>query len=188
MGLDDRRWLLVGGIGSGKSAVRKLLADRGVRTIDADAIGHLVLDQEALQSVGERWPDVILEGKVDRKMLAAVVFGDSTELAQLESITHPFIFGRIRSELEGFPGLAVVEMPILESALGWPLMVVDARDETRIERAVARGMGRADVERRMAAQPTRAEWLAAAEIVVPNHGTLGELEQTVDEVVKYLRL
>ncbi len=176
---DDHRWLLVGGIGSGKSMVRGLLAERGIRVIDADAVGHLVLDAEALPAVAERWPHVVLEGQVDRKLLADVVFADPVELAALESITHPLIFGRIRAELEGFSGPAVVEMPLLDSELGWPLIVVDAPEETRIQRAIARGMKREDVERRISAQPSRGEWLAAADIVVPNDGTRDELEAAV---------
>lgn len=159
--------------------VRGLLAERGIRVIDADAVGHLVLDAEALPAVAERWPHVVLEGQVDRKLLADVVFADPVELAALESITHPLIFGRIRAELEGFSGPAVVEMPLLDSELGWPLIVVDAPEETRIQRAIARGMKREDVERRISAQPSRGEWLAAADIVVPNDGTRDELEAAV---------
>jgi len=183
---DDRRWLLVGGIGSGKSAVRKLLADHGIRTIDADAVGHLVLGAEALPAVAERWPDVVLEGQIDRKALAGIVFNDPDELIELELITHPFIFGRIRAELEGFDGVAVVEMPVLGAEPEWPRMVVDATDEVRTERAVARGMERSDVERRMGSQPSRGEWLAAADVVIPNHGTLGELDETVSKLADYL--
>lgn len=182
----DRRWLLVGGIGSGKSSVRKLLADHGVRTIDADAVGHSVLADEAYRSVAGRWPDVVLEGQIDRKALAAIVFDDPGQLADLESITHPLIFGRIRADLEDFSGVAVVEMPLLDSELGWPRIVVDATDEARIARAIGRGMDRAHVERRMAAQPSRGEWLAAADVVVPNHGTLDELEGTVSELAAHL--
>jgi dephospho-CoA kinase len=169
----------VGGIGSGKSTVRTLLANRGIRTIDADAIGHAVLTADALDAVAERWPEVVLEGQIDRQALAGIVFDDPDELSDLETITHPLIFGRIRSELEGFDDVAVIEMPLLDAEPGWPRIVVDALDEVRVERAVGRGMERSDVERRLASQPSRGEWLAAADLVVPNHGTLEELEETV---------
>ena len=166
--------------------VRNLLADHGIRTVDADAVGHLVLGDDAFQSVAERWPNVVLEGQIDRKALARIVFDDPDELAELESITHPYIFGRIRAELEGFDGVAVVEMPLLNAEPGWPRMVVDATDEMRIERAVARGMERADVERRMASQPSRGEWLAAADVVIPNHGTMNELQETISKLLPIL--
>ena len=52
------------------------------------------------------------------------------------------------------------------------MIVVDADDEIRVRRAMQQGMDEADVGRRMASQPSRAEWLAAADLVVPNHGDL----------------
>lgn len=186
MSPQHRNWLLTGGLGSGKSEVRKLLAMRGIRAIDADAVGHAVLAGEALGPVAARWPEVVLEGQIDRKALARIVFSDRGELEALESITHPLIFGRIRAELEGFSGSAVVEMPLIETELDWPRIVVDAPDEMRLRRSVARGMSRDDAERRMAVQPTRAQWLASADLVVPNHGDLGELEATAIVVSEFL--
>ncbi|MGH8948229.1 MAG: dephospho-CoA kinase, partial [Acidimicrobiia bacterium] len=186
MSSSDGRWLITGGIGSGKSEVRRLLAERGIHTVDADAVGHLVLAGEGLALVAERWPDVVLEGQIDRKALARIVFDDPGELRALETITHPHIFGRIEADLKGFSGVAVVEMPLLESAMGWPMIVVDADDETRLGRAVQRGMSEAEVRRRMASQLSRAEWLASADLVVPNHGGIGDLEKAAARLGDYL--
>jgi dephospho-CoA kinase len=166
--------------------VRELLAKNGIRTVDADAVGHSVLTDEALTPVSLRWPGVVLEGQIDRKALARIVFTDPDELRALEEITHPMIFGRIRAQLEGFPGVAVVEMPLLNPDLDWPRIVVDARDQVRISRAMQRGMTESEVRERMAAQPSRGRWLAGADLVVPNHGDLVALERTVDILVKHL--
>ena len=182
----DGRWLITGGIGSGKSEVRRLLAKSGIHTVDADAVGHLVLADEGLTPVAERWPDVVLEGQIDRQALARIVFDDPGELEVLEAITHPLIFGRIESDLKGFSGVAVVEMPLLEGPKGWPMIVVDADDESRLRRAVERGMSEADVRRRMASQPSRAEWLAAADVVVPNHDKIQHLEEAAAVLGDYL--
>jgi dephospho-CoA kinase len=182
----DGRWLITGGIGSGKSAVRELLAKGGIRTVDADAVGHSVLANEALAPVSERWPGVVLEGQIDRKALARIVFSAPDELRALEEITHPLIFGRIEAELEGFPGVAAVEMPLRTTILGWPRIVVDAPDDVRLVRAMRRGMSKAEVRERMAAQPSRAQWLAGADLVVPNHGDLKSLERMADEVADHL--
>jgi dephospho-CoA kinase len=186
MSSSDGRWLITGGIGSGKSEVRRLLVERGIRTIDADAVGHLVLAGEGLTPVAERWPDVVLEGQIDRQALARIVFDDPGELKMLEAITHPLIFGRIEADLKGYSGVAVVEMPLLETTIGWPMIVVDADDGTRLCRAVQRGMDEADVRRRMASQPSRAEWLAAADLVVPNHGEIRHLESAAALLGDYL--
>lgn len=176
-----RRWLLTGGIGSGKSEVRRMLESHGIRVVDADAVGHSVLENEGFEPVSARWPQVVVEGVIDRKRLASVVFADPQQLTDLEAITHPLIFGRIGADLEGFDGVAVVEMPLIDADLGWPSIVVDAADEVRIQRAVDRGMDEADARRRMGSQPTRAEWLASAEVVIPNFNGLAELERTVAE-------
>ncbi|HEU5113448.1 MAG TPA: dephospho-CoA kinase [Acidimicrobiia bacterium] len=186
MSSSDGRWLLTGGIGSGKSEVRRLLADRGIHTIDADAVGHAVLAGEGFAPVAKRWPGVVLEGQIDRKTLAEIVFADAGELRALEAITHPLIFGRIEGDLEGFSGVAVVEMPVLAPTLAWPMIVVDAEDEIRVRRAMQRGMDEPDIRRRMASQASRAEWLAAADLVVPNHGDLRQLEATVGVLGDYL--
>jgi len=182
----DGRWLITGGIGSGKSEVRRLLAERGIRTVDADALGHLVLAGEGFNAVAERWPGVVLEGKIDRQALARIVFDDPGELRALEAITHPLIFGRIEADLKGFSGVVVVELPLLEPSMGWPMIVVDADDETRLRRAVQRGMDEADVRRRMTSQPSRADWLAAADLVVPNHGEIRHLEKAAALLGDYL--
>jgi len=177
------RWVLSGGLASGKSAVRRLLEESGVETIDADAIGHQVLELAgpAYESVAETWPAVATEGAIDRGALAEIVFNDPSELARLESITHPFIFEIIRRRVDGVDGPAVVEIPVLGHGLGedWGLMVVDCSDEVRLRRALERGMDEADARARMASQPSRTQWLAAADLVVPNHGSLDDLKSTV---------
>lgn len=187
----DRHWLLGGGIGSGKSEVRRLLAEAGVATIDADSVGHQVIDPDgpAFSAVAAEWPEVVVDGAIDRPALGAVVFADAAELARLERITHPHIFGTIRALVEEIDGVAVVEIPILKPALGggWKTIVVDAPDETRLERAVSRGLDREDVLRRMRSQPSRAEWLAVGDLVIPNQGNREELAGAVSQVVERLR-
>jgi dephospho-CoA kinase len=153
--------------------------------IDADRVGHRVLEpaEKAFALVAERWPEVLHDGVIDRGRLADIVFSDPAQLRELESLTHPAIFGTIRDDLEGFDGVAVVEVPILGDHLDWPRIVVDAPDDLRLERVIARGMGREDAQRRMTSQPSREQWLAAADLVIPNHGNLEELHETVTQVL-----
>jgi dephospho-CoA kinase len=163
------------------------LAEHGIETVDSDTVGHRVLDAEGFAPVAARWPEVVLEGQISRQALARVVFDDPDELSALEAITHPLIFGRIRSDLEGFSSVAVVEVPVVETGLGWPSIVVDAQDELRRQRAISRGMAPDDVDRRMGSQPSRGEWLASGHVILPNHGSIGELEEAVTDLVRYLR-
>ena len=182
----QQRWALTGGIGSGKSEVGRLLGGHGIRTVDADSVGHEVLAGPGFFEVAERWPGVVLEGEIDRKALGEIVFSDLDALAELEAITHPMIFGKIEADLEGFVGVAVVEVPLIGGLRGWSRMVVDAPDDKRFERSVDRGMEPGDVTRRMASQPPRSEWLASADLIVPNQGSIDELRSTVSRLVPRL--
>ena len=133
------------------------------------------------EEVATRWPETVASDRIDRQALGRIVFADHVQLEELESITHPHIFGTITSLVNQNPGPVVVEIPLLENKLGaeWRRLIVDASDETRLASLVDRGMTDTDARARMAAQPSRSEWLAIADLVVPNHGSLDELAETV---------
>lgn len=182
--------MLCGGLASGKSLVRRLLEEHGVDTIDADSVGHTVLqpDGPAFAGVAARWPHVVRNGEIDRRSLADVVFSDQGELDTLEALTHPHIFDLIRARVEDIEAPVVVEIPLISHGLGdeWRRIVVDCRDDVRLERAVSRGMDETDARARMNAQPARSEWLAVADVVVPNHRTVDELQAAVARLVPLL--
>jgi dephospho-CoA kinase len=186
----QRRWTLGGGLASGKSAVRRLLSEAGVVTIDADRVGHDVLapNGPAFDQVADRWPQTVESGAIDRGRLAEIVFSDPTQLKILESITHPHIFDRIRGAVEQFDGAVVVEIPVITRELGegWRSIVVDSRDEVRLERARSKGMSKRDALARMRSQPSRATWLAQADVVIPNHDSVESLEEAVNQAAAHL--
>jgi dephospho-CoA kinase len=180
---------LTGGIGSGKSAVGRLLAARGALIIDADAIAREIVEpgQPGLAGIIDRFGEGVLtpDGRLDRAGLAAIVFADPEALADLNAITHPLIAQRTAELLAAAPDDAVVvyDMPLLvENGLteGWDaVVVVDAPDELRIERLVGRGLAEDDARRRMAAQASREVRLAAADHVIDNSGDLDDLDRAV---------
>ncbi len=180
------RVLVIGPLGSGKSTVARMLGDRGASVIEADRVGHQVLEPgaEAFEDVATRWPGVVDEGRIDRSGLAAVVFSDRDELRRLESITHPAIVARIEHQIAGVEdGVVAVELPLLQDLFGggWHRLVVVAPDAVRLERAVARGMSEDDARRRMAAQPPLTEWEAAADSLIVNAAGLADLRTQVDD-------
>ena len=182
-----RTFLLCGPIGAGKSTVGIMLASRGALVIDADKVGHEVMkpDGAAWSAVTARWPAVVVGGVIDRTRLAAVVFSDPGELEALEELTHPAIGGEIlRRVAAAQERVIVVEVPLLKDVVGrgWPRLVVDAPEMVRVARLQARGMERAEIDRRMGAQPGRDDWLGAAGHVIDNSGTLVELASEVDEL------
>ena len=175
----QRRWLLSGGIGSGKSAIRILFEEFGLATIDADSIGHEVLEPNgpAFAQVVDRWPEVLIDGRIDRKALGSIAFASEPELKALEGITHSHIFGRINQRVQRIDGSVIVEIPLLSPSLGdgWRRIVVDSDEQTRVDRLIGRGMSIAEAHARMRSQPSRPEWLAKGDLVIPNHGSLDEL-------------
>ena len=112
----QRRWLLSGGIGSGKSAIRILFEEFGLATIDADSIGHEVLEQESpKQQVLETFGAGLAgpDGRIDRKKLGAVVFADQQALRKLEAIVHPVMRQIVERRLQAEPGLWVINAAVL---------------------------------------------------------------------------
>ncbi|WP_113702707.1 dephospho-CoA kinase [Nonomuraea lactucae] len=189
---------LTGGIGSGKSEVSRRLAARGAVVIDADRIAREVVEPGTvgLARVVAAFGDEVLrpDGSLDRERLGAIVFADPDKLAVLNSIVHPLVGERV-AELQGRApddAILVYDVPLLVENKLAPLydvvVVVDASDEVRIARlAEHRGMPESDAKARIAAQAGREERLRAAHIVIPNEGSLDELEARVSEVCEELR-
>ncbi|MBC2877169.1 MULTISPECIES: dephospho-CoA kinase [Streptomyces] len=184
---------LTGGIGAGKSEVSRRLAAHGAVIVDSDRIAREVVEPGTAglaAVVAEFGPEVLTpDGSLDRPRLGAVVFADAGRLAALNAIVHPLVRAR-SAELEAAaaPDAVVVhDVPLLvENGLA-PLydlvVVVDAREDTRLDRLVRlRGMAPEEARARMAAQATREQRLAAADIVIANDGPVAELEARVDEV------
>lgn len=177
----NRRYLLTGGIGSGKSTAGTIFEALGARVVSSDRIGHAVIAPEgpAFAEVAKRFPGAVVDGAIDRPTLAGFVFSDPEELRALEAITHPAIRAAIEEAIAGERGVVLVEVPLITDFFGpeWKRIVVDAPTEVRVQRLLDRGMAQDDIEARMAAQPTRAEWLAVADLVVDNRKDLTALEQ-----------
>ncbi len=182
---------LTGSIGSGKSTVAELFAEKGAVVIDADDLARLVVAPggPAHAAVVERFgPSVVAsDGGIDRSALAAVVFHDAGSLADLNAIVHPAVGKAMRRRLaeEDVPGRVVVAVVPLLVEVDWRgadlVVVVDCPEDLAIERlAKGRGMDEADARRRLAAQAGRAERLARADRVIVNDAAWDDLRNQVD--------
>jgi dephospho-CoA kinase len=187
---------LTGGIGSGKSTVAELLRARGATVIDADLLAREVVapGTPGFRAVVARFgPGVVdPDGGLDRRALAGIVFADPGALADLNAIVHPAVRARIDDRLRELrttaeAGVVVLEIPLLvESGRSYgaaAVIVVDCPEDVALRRLVVeRGMDEGDARRRMAAQVSRADRLAAADIVIDNSGSPAELAAEVDRV------
>ncbi len=185
---------LTGGIGAGKSTVASHLAELGAKVIDADRIGHQAYrpGSEGFARVVEAFgPGVVgADGAIDRRALGALVFADPAARARLDALVHPLIAAEVGRRIaaaraEGFARPLVVEAAILLEA-GWsPLVdrvwVVSTRRENAIARVMAaRGMTRAEVERRLDAQMSDVERRRHADLVLENDGSPAALRAAVE--------
>lgn len=189
---------LTGGIGSGKSTVSQMLADRGAIIIDGDAIAR------ALQRSGtavfaamvERFGDVVAaDGELDRAKIASLVFSDAQALTDLNKIVHPAIgveMMRRISELRDTDAIAVLDFPLLAESPRKGLsgvIVVDVDPEIALERVVRdRGMKASDVQARIDKQASREARLAIADRVLDNSGSREDLVKQVDAVWEWMRV
>lgn len=189
---------LTGGIGSGKSTVSALLAERGAVVVDADAIVRDLQrpGTDVFQAMVDRFgPGIVAtDGTLDRAAVAAVVFADPAALADLNAIVHPAVGAEIARRLAAEAGtdhVVVLDVPLLVESGRYEvagLVVVDVDPEVAVRRLVERrGMSEADARARMARQAAREERLARADRVVDNSGTLDDLRRQVDDVWAWAR-
>jgi len=180
---------LTGPIGAGKSVVASMLRELGAKVLDADALVH---DEQSRGTVGysaiiQAFGTKILgeDKEVDRKKLAAEVFGDPAKLAKLERILHPRVIARIleaRKMLRDGDVLVVEAIKLLESGLRNvcdEVWVVVASRELLLERLAARGLPRAEAELRLGAQHSEQQFRAAADVLIENDGDREQLKTRV---------
>ena len=190
---------LTGGIGSGKSSVADLLAERGAVLIDADQVARDVVAPggPAYQPLIDRFGSGIVapDGTIDRKALAAVAFADEETRLELNAITHPAIGMSMlaaRDALSDTDKIVILAIPLLTAAhrdtVGLDVVVVvDCPTDVALERLVSqRGFDRADAEARIRSQISREERLQEADYVVDNSGDRAALEAEVAKLWDWL--
>ena len=183
---------LTGGIGSGKSTVAELLADRGALVVDGDQIARELVEpgEPALALIVERFGPGVLrpDGGLDRAALADIVFPDPAALTALDQIMHPRIAARstellLAAARQGVP-VAVYDMPLLvENDMAEDfdvVVVVQAPVETRLARLAVRGIQVADAHERMARQASDEQRAAVADILIDNSGGEAALREQVE--------
>lgn len=183
---------LTGGIGSGKSTVASMLVALGAKLVDTDAIARAIAEPRgaampALEA--EFGPSVITpEGGLDRARMRELVFSDALAKKRLEAILHPLIGTECeRQAASAVPGQPIVfDVPLLVESKRWRaivdrVLVIDASEETQVERVMARsGWAHDAVRAVITQQAARALRRAAADAVIYNERlTLSELSADV---------
>jgi dephospho-CoA kinase len=190
---------LTGGIASGKSTVAAMLRELDCPVLDADTLGHELLEQgqDAHDEVVREFGQEILDahGNVDRGKLGHIIFADAQKRARLNQILHPRILDVVRKwfAAQGHPGgpdLAVVEAAlIIEAGYNKELdqvIVCWCPAEQQLQRLVERGLTAEQAKLRIAAQMPMEEKRRLGDATIDCSGSIEETERQVMGVVKRL--
>jgi dephospho-CoA kinase len=184
-------WGLTGGIGSGKSTVARLLQARGATVVDADAQAKALTQAGglAMPAIRAQWGDAMVnpDGSMNRDAMRALVFLDNQAKAQLEALLHPLIAQATQAAIAAAATPWVFcDVPLLVESAHWRarlqgVWVVDCLESTQQVRVAARnGWDNATIQGVMSKQASRAQRLAAADVVSFNDGlSLAELSELI---------
>lgn len=190
---------VTGGTGAGKTEVCKIFERLGAKVISADEVGHRILeDPEVKEKLLEEFGRGILgeDGRIDRRKLGRIAFGDRAALARLDAIVHPPLLRRLKEEVSESFREDPVRPIVVDAALipkwgisDWfdAVILVKAPKEVRVARLVEGGLSEEEALMRTEAQMTEEEMERAASHVLENEGSLEELEGKVRSLWRNLK-
>lgn len=172
---------ITGNIGSGKSTVLKTVNELGFPTLSLDDFTEKAYELQKDNLINAFGKEIIKDGKVDRKTLAKIVFGDSVKRQLLNELLHPVIFELAFCKAKEYP-VCFVEVPLLfESGYADKfdeVWLVIAPKSVLEERVIARdNMTKDEFEKRLNAQITDESKLSLADYVIKNDGDLEDLKK-----------
>ena len=182
---------LTGGIGAGKSTVAQFFSQLGANVVDADHLARVAIERgsEGFDEVIARFGQSILSnGDINRKALAEIVFSDPDSKRDLEDIIHPRVQKLFaQAVIDNEPaGNLIYEIPLLvetDAANKFDFVVtVEADEELRIERLLARGMFISDIKARLANQAPSKARIDIADAVIVNDGDEDHLLRQVENL------
>jgi dephospho-CoA kinase len=182
---------LTGGIGAGKSTVAQFFSELGANVVDADQLARIAIERgsEGFDEVVARFGEsILLNGDINRKALAEIVFSDASAKRDLEGIIHPRVqklFAQALIDNELAANL-IYEIPLLvetDAAGKFDFIVtVEADEELRIKRLLSRGMFISDIKARLANQVPSQARIDIADAVIVNDGDEDHLLRQVENL------
>lgn len=178
---------LTGNIATGKSAVMRLAAEQGALTIDADKIVHELQDHdvEMQAAIAVAFGREVREedGRINRRALGKVVFGDPQAMADLEAIVHPYVRREVAKRIKESetPIVFIEAIKLLEGALAkichqvWVTRCSRQRQLDRLR--ICRGMDTETAVTRIKSQPSQEEKVARADVVIDTEGLMVDTEK-----------
>jgi dephospho-CoA kinase len=190
---------ITGNLGTGKTTVAQMLVEFGAVAINADELGHELLqpDDQAYREIVAAFGKSILSpnGEIDRSKLGKLVFDDSAALARLNQITHPRIYEiaeqKIEEQRQAGTRVVVFEAALLIEA-GWTTLVdqtwVTVAPEATIVKRLksSRGLSEEQILARLHTQMPQEEKAKQADVVIDTDCSMDELRARVTELWRRL--
>ncbi len=181
---------ITGGIASGKSLVSQQFKNRGFTVLDADEVVHeLFKDSTVLERIKHRFPSAF-EETLNRKHLADLIFTDNKAKSDLESILHPLVYDRLKTELKNHISepWVVLDIPLLYETGGEALcdlvLVIHIDEDIQLKRLMDRNqLSVEEAKKRMIAQMPLKDKVNRADIVIDNSGTIQKTIDRVNEII-----
>jgi dephospho-CoA kinase len=186
---------ITGGIGSGKSTVSGILADKGLMVLDADEISRSVTGPggRAMPEIASVFGNKVVtsNGALNRRVMSDIAFGDKKKLDELSTIIHRHVFEQIdealAKEKEKGSRCVVLDVPIPVNKfreLCDQIWVVTCDKDVRLARLQKRGMDKDEAERRIAVQMTDDEYCELGDHSIDNSWDIEDLKDKVEVLIR----
>lgn len=192
---------ITGGIATGKSTAVAYLIEKGYLVIDADLLAREVVEPGSaglaaiVSAFGE---EVVADGRLDRKRLGAIIFGDHAKREALNAIVHPLVYTLMKKRIqEAERALVFVDSPLLLEGLEKAkshgvefdeIWLVDLDEDQQLARLMERdGFTEEEARQRMSAQWTMAAKRKLVDRIIDNRGGRDELYRQLEEALACVR-
>lgn len=175
---------LVGLAGSGKSFAANRMKEFGFTVIDMDQINHeLLTHDDVIARIKKKFPTVVQDGIVNRKLLGDIVFYDESKLKLLNNIMFPLFLKEIEAQTKE-EGKYVLDMAVLFDAGADEyceyIIYVDTEEDIRFDRLKARGLSDDKISALLKTQMHLDDYINQTDAMIFNDGD----ESVVDQAIK----
>lgn len=184
------RIAITGTIGSGKSEVANYLRNKkGYEVFDCDAVNNALLKPNATgyKQVIKVFPECLNDGKIDKQVLASIVFNNSKEKKKLENILHPLIFKEMEKAIDKNKTF-IAEVPLLfeskwDKYFDYSILLV-SDEKNMLKHLKIRGFSTKEAKIRIKNQMSVKEKEKRASRIIYNNGSLKVLYSSIDETIE----
>lgn len=185
---------LTGGIATGKSTVAEIFSTLGFEIIDADTIGHEVLNAQSEKIAEMFGKEMLVGGSVDRKALGAIVFADSSKRKALERLLHPRIYDEIEKRaqcLDEKKEVYLVDIPLFFEGSRYPIekvLLVYTPQALQLKRLLQRDKStEVEAKQRIKSQLPIEEKVKKVRYVIDNSATLTDLKEACKKIAQEIK-